>query len=169
MAIAENLKSYVEPRHGRQKLQGLEHIPNKKPPGVRAADVTRATGVTASKFNIWLDRGLIRTNSKDETGTGYGRPRSFSLQTAHRVGLAHELTKIGMQPSIALELANRLVGDEPQHGRVLIAATRDGGTVIDIAPDMNPADFLHEGAAVLIDIGAIINRINSRLQIGDIN
>lgn len=98
-----------------------------------AADVARATGVTAALIGHWCDRHTITLGADDEQASGHGVPRKFSINRVLQIALAKILSDLGMATSKAARLALTFT---------------DTGTV-----DRSPGELFEDAPTVLLVSG----------------
>jgi hypothetical protein len=134
----------------------------------KTADAAKAAGVSAKKINNDIDRNVIKLPGPEP---GKGHHRRFSLASIYEIAIGHTLTKLKVPPTDAMKLAGKFF--EPQRGReaakpfktgkTLLILNADGvGSIAKLEADQDIASLLHE-AAIVVDIGAIISNVHSRL------
>jgi hypothetical protein len=133
--------------------------------------VVAATTIPLGTLNRWDERKIIKTRGADTKAAGKGRPRKFSLARVHEIAIGHALTKLHVGATAAMEFAALL--NEPQHGRpigglfpigqtVLLIAQDGTATIQNVQPDSDVDSLLTE-ANVVVNLDAIIARVNLRL------
>jgi hypothetical protein len=147
--------------------------------GWKAADVVQATGISNEHLQRWLDRGLVSLNGCDTSTKGSGRPRLFSERRIYQIAIAHTLTRVGVGPSIALEMAAKF-SDQSQPWRgpgelypcgatVLLGLPGGVGKVVNVPPEHTIDDVLSElpgtdaEGAILVNCNRIVARIDAAL------
>jgi hypothetical protein len=138
-----------------------------------AAQVIKATDIPVDIFRRWLDRRVIVLDGTDIDPGGSGRPRMFGARSVYRVAIVHRLTRAGLNPPAALSLANifcdtsqtaRPPGQLFPSGRTILVADPNGnGRILHLPPDQNVDDVLISDVSIVVDLGKIIRRVNSRL------
>lgn len=140
---------------------------------LKKSDVIDATGIPLQQFQHWLDRRVIRLSGEDTPATGQGRPRGFSPPRVYEIAVAHRISLLGVPAAIAVALAAKLnepacgrpIGGLFKNGKTILIATPDGtGTIHNVQPDGDVDSLLNTEAAIVVDIGAIISQVNSRLE-----
>jgi hypothetical protein len=136
----------------------------------KVSAAARAADIPIKTLNRDIDRKIIKIPGPDP---GKGYPRLFSLARVHEIALGHALTRLFVSPKVAMEIAAKF--NEPQRGRPLggifpigktvLLATQDGtATIHNVQPDGDIDSLLKTEAAIVVDLGAIIARVNSRLE-----
>ncbi|MGY3588519.1 hypothetical protein ACVIGB_002522 [Bradyrhizobium sp. USDA 4341] len=141
---------------------------------LKSAAVVAATNIPIETFNRWLDRKVIGLSGDDVPGDGRGKPRRFGLRTITKLAIAHKIARLGIPANIAVSLATKFT-DEPQRGReigcpfpagrTVMTATLDGAaTIHNVSPDGDVDSILKNEAALVVDIGSIIENLHFRLD-----
>jgi len=140
---------------------------------LKKSDVIKATGIPLQQFQHWLDRRVIRLSGEDIPATGHGKPRGFGQRRVYEIAIAHRISRLGVPAATAVALAakfnepscGRPIGGLFKTGKTVLIATPDGrGTIHNVQPDGNLDSLLNTEAAIVVDIGAIISNVNSRLE-----
>jgi hypothetical protein len=142
---------------------------------LKKADVIKATQINEQTFEHWTDRRVIRLSGDDDPGDGKGKPRRLGLRTITKLAVAHRISRLGVPANIAVSLAAKFT-DEPQRGRnigcpfpigkTIMTATQNGEAVIhNVQPDSDIDSILKCECAIVVDLGAIVENLNLRLEI----
>jgi hypothetical protein len=142
---------------------------------LKKADVLQATGISLHTFQHWMDRRLIILSGDDIPGDGKGRPRRFGMRRVYQIAIAHKIASLGIPANTAITLAARFT-DEPQRGRpigglfpqgrtVLIVSNDGTSKITNVEADATIDSFLTADASLIVDVGAILNNIHTRLDI----
>ncbi|QIG92444.1 hypothetical protein [Bradyrhizobium sp. 6(2017)] len=141
---------------------------------LKKADVIKATQINEQTFEHWTDRRVIRLSGEDDPGDGRGKPRRFGMRTITKLAIAHRISLLGIPANMAVTLSSQFV-DEPQRGRnigclfptgrTILTATQDGAaTIHNVQPDGDIDSILKTEAALVVDIGSIIENLHLRLN-----
>jgi hypothetical protein len=135
----------------------------------KISEAAKAAGVTAKKFKRNIDCKVIELPGPKP---GKGNHHLLSLKSVYHAAIGFALTKLLVPPDIAI---NKLAAKffEPQRqreagkpfktGKTLMFVSTDGtGSIINLQADQDVTSFLDE-AAIVVDIGRIIENVNSRL------
>jgi hypothetical protein len=128
----------------------------------------KAADISPKTLNRNIDRKIIKIPGPDP---GKGHPRLFVLPMIYEIAIGHAITKLSVAPTVAMALAHKFV--EPQRGRemgkpfatgkTILLATTDGiGSIVKLDADQDLLPLIKE-SAIVIDIGAIIQNVNSRI------
>jgi hypothetical protein len=133
----------------------------------KISTVAEVTGMTAKALS--RNAGVLKLQN-----TGKGKPRPFSHAKLNEIAIGHAIAKISAvcaSPTVALNIAAKF--NEPQRGRPIGGLFPKGRTILTVCndtvaihnvhPDGDIDSLLKTEAAIVIDLGAIINRVNSRL------
>jgi hypothetical protein len=106
--------------------------------------------------------------------TGKGNPIPFTHAKINEIAIGHAITKVSKvcaSPTVAMTIAAKF--NEPQRGRPIGGLFPKGRTILtvcnntvaihNVQPDGDIDSLLKTDAAIVIDLGAIVNRVNSRL------
>lgn len=137
-------------------------------------DVLLATQIPITTFQHWTDRRVIKLAGDDVPSNAPGHARRFGLRSIYKIAIAYRISQLGVSANIALTLASKFT-DEAQRGRdfgklyplgaTLLVATPDGtGSIINLQPDQQLTSVLHDDTALVIDIGRIITKVDSRIM-----
>jgi hypothetical protein len=140
---------------------------------LKSAAVVAVTKIPIDTFNRWLDRKVIELAPDDIPGDGRGKPRRFGTRTITKLAIAHRISLLGVPANIAVSLAEKFT-DEPQRGRnigcpfpqgkTVMTVSQDGAAIHHIQPDGDLDSILNGEVALVVDIGAIIEPLLSRLE-----
>jgi hypothetical protein len=141
---------------------------------LKKSQIIKATGITLHTFQHWMDRRLIIMSGEDVPGSGKGSPRRFGIRRVYQIAVAHRLALLGIPANIAITLAAKFT-DEPQHGRpiggvfptgrtILLVSADGTSRVANLQPDASIDALITTDATIVVDIGAILNNIHSRLD-----
>ena len=136
--------------------------------------IVDATTIPLGTLNRWDERKVIRVRGADQKATGKGRARKFSLARVYEIAIGHALTKLSVSATAAMEFAAKF--NDPQHGRpigslfpigeTVLLINQDGTAAIhNVPPDGDVASLLQTEASIVVNLGAILARVNARLQI----
>lgn len=141
---------------------------------LKKSDVLKATDISQHTFQHWLDRRVITLAGDDFPGDGKGKPRRFGLRTISQIAIAHRIASLGVPATTAVNLAAKFT-NEPQcgrpigglfpRGRTILMASHEGtARVINIEPDSTIDAAMTGDASIIVDVGAILSTIHSRLD-----
>jgi hypothetical protein len=129
--------------------------------------VTEVTGMT--------NKAISRNSQvlKLQT-TGKGIPREVSHPKMNEIAIGFAIAKVSKvcaSPTVAMTIAAKF--NEPQRGRpigglfpkgrTVLVVCNDIATIHNVLPDGDIDSLLKTEAAIVIDLSAIINRVNSKL------
>jgi hypothetical protein len=140
--------------------------------GYKLSTAANAAGMSIKDLNRNVDRNVIKLPGP---APGKGHKRIISLQSACEIAIGHAITKVSKvcaSPTMAMKIAAKF--NEPQRGRpigglftkgrTVLVVCNDTATIHNVQPDGNIDSLLNTEAAIVVDLGAIINRVNSRLD-----
>ncbi|MGY4411980.1 hypothetical protein ACVWW4_003716 [Bradyrhizobium sp. LB7.1] len=141
----------------------------------KKSDVIKATQMNEQAFEHWTDRRVIRLSGDDDPGDGKGKPRRLGLRTITKLAIAHRIARLGVPANTAVSLAAKFT-DEPQCGRnigcpfpigkTIMTATQDGAALIhNVQPDSDMDSIMKCEAAIVVDLGAIVENLQLRLEV----
>jgi hypothetical protein len=134
----------------------------------KTTEAARAIGMPQHTLMSWLDRRVVALGGGDVDEGTSGRPRLLSMARVLQLALAHEMTKLGLNPTRAAEAAalftdksqpGRATGRPFTTGRTLLVVSATATEVIN-APHAE-ADF---GASIVVDCGAVVERLERALS-----
>jgi hypothetical protein len=135
--------------------------------GYKVSAIAKATGIPIDVLTRDLDRKVIKI---PEPKPGKGRPRLAGLSTIYVIAIGHALTKVFIPPTNAMDLAELFVksqrgrdlGRSFASGKTLMLISDGVGKIINLQADQDISSYLQE-ATIVVDLGAIIQKVNSRL------
>jgi hypothetical protein len=133
----------------------------------KVSDAAKAAGVPVKTVSRDIDRGVIEIPGPDP---GKGRRHLLAPPTVYRIAIGYALTKLSVTPTDAMDLASKFL--EPQRGRksgelfktgkTLMLVSNAGCSIISLPADQDVLSFLQE-ATIVVDLGKIVQTVNSRL------
>jgi hypothetical protein len=143
------------------------------PTSLTLSGLSRVTGVRMPTLLRWWDRGTIES---ELTTSGSGEYRKYDLRTMTKVAIAAKLTPLlGVTAGQALVAAsrytdfgdgNRAANELYEFGKTILIHTSAGTTIKNIDSDESIASVLGRPMppAIVLDIGPIIEKVNSKLK-----
>jgi hypothetical protein len=135
----------------------------------KTSEAARPIGMPRHTLMSWLDRRVVELGGGDVDEGSSGVPRLLSMPRVVQIAIAHEMTKLGLNPTRAAEAAalftdksqpGRATGRPFPTGRTLLVVSATATEVIN-APHAEPSNF---GASIVVDCGATVERIDRALS-----
>jgi hypothetical protein len=137
-----------------------------------AAEVFALTGVPQQKAYQWDDRHVTVPSRNDKLASSSGDPHLRSIETVYQIAITAALVSLGLLPKLSARAARKFT-DSPSPGReagqlfarakTVLVISAAGVAVSNIDFDARVSDLSSDGVALVVDINAIVNRVDAEL------